>query len=213
MKIAAIHVDPQNGFTEICPQELPVTGALQILPHMNKMFEAADFNILSQDWHPKGAVYEATKEKPMGTKLEGYPNADITWNQHCVANTLGADVIDGLHRPEEYDLSIKKGEEVDCHPYGALWHDFARTRSTGIVEFLNKHKIKYVLVGGLALDFCVRLTVLELIEAGFIPALNLEATKPVFEAQAQSSIDEMAAAGAVVLETTQAMMQFVQEKK
>lgn len=211
MKIATIHVDPQNGFTEHCPKELPVSGALSIIPHLNQMFELADLNILSRDWHPEGAVYEATEEMPMGTKLEGYPNADMTWNRHCVANTFGSEVIDGLAKLGTYDLEIKKGEEIDCHPYGALWHDAARSRSTGIVEFLSEHNVKHVLVGGLALDFCVRLTVVELAASGFTPVLNLEATKSVFNENIATSIDEMIGAGAIVLETTQEVKEFVEK--
>lgn len=211
MKIATIHVDPQNGFTEHCPEELPVKAALSITPHLNQMFGIADLNVLSRDWHPEGAVYEATKEKPMGTKLDGFPNADMTWNRHCVANTFGAEVIEGLAPLGAYDLEIKKGEEIDCHPYGALWHDSARSRSTGIVEFLNDHNVKYVLVGGLALDFCVRLTVLELVASGFKPVLNLEATKPVFNENVETSIDEMLKAGAIVLDTTQEVKDFVEK--
>ncbi|MCY9861196.1 isochorismatase family protein [Vibrio coralliirubri] len=200
MKIAAIHVDPQNGFSIKCPLELAVAGALGIIKTLNKMFAFADVNIVSQDWHPDDAMYHATEDKPMGTAIN-LPNADVTWNRHCVANTFGAELIKGLPKLAEFDLAIRKGEESDCHPYGALWHDYGKTRSTGIIEFLEDQNVTDVLVGGLALDFCVRETVLELVAAGFKPVLVLDATRPVFEEKVEDTIAELVSVGATVVQT------------
>ena len=198
MKIAAIHVDPQKGFTEFCPLELPIEGALNIIDPLNKMFKNADFNILSRDWHQEGSLYEATDEFPMGTKVYGHLNVDLKWNKHCVAGTYGSDILTGIAEVELYDLEIKKGMEIDCHPYSALWHDLAKSRSTGIIEFLRSKDINHVMVGGLALDFCVRETVLDLLDEGFTVYLIMDATCAVFPDKSHIVIEELSSKGAVI---------------
>lgn len=198
MNIATIKVDPQNAFTELCPMELPVVGALEIIDELNAQDMFADVTIISQDEHPEGAVWEASEENPIGSPVFGYKDVDLHWNRHAVRGTFGAEVIKGLPSSKEHDLSVKKGMELNCHPYGALWHNLSKTRSTGIIEFLTQRKIDFVIVGGLALDFCVRETVIELLESGFTPVLNLSATRAVFPENKDTVVDELRELGAII---------------
>ena len=84
----------------------------------------------------------------------------------------------------------------DLHPYGACYHDQTDTCSTGVIEFLQGQGVKTVLVGGLALDFCVKTTVLQLCRAGFRVLVNLSATRSLSDATEKQAMDEMTAAGA-----------------
>jgi nicotinamidase/pyrazinamidase len=58
--------------------------------------------------------------------------------------------------------------------------------------------VKRLFVGGLALDVCVRATVLDALREGFAAHLLLDATRPVETEAGRRAVDEMRAAGAVV---------------
>ena len=50
---ALLVVDVQRGFTELCPDELPVPGALAVVPNVNRLLELGWCRVdASQDWHP-----------------------------------------------------------------------------------------------------------------------------------------------------------------
>ena len=71
-------VDAQRGFTNLCPQELPVPGGVEITPNVNRLLALAWARIdASQDWHPPD------HRSFLGQKDNLYP-------PHCVAGTLGA---------------------------------------------------------------------------------------------------------------------------
>ncbi len=58
-------------------------------------------------------------------------------------------------------------------PYGACYHDLKNTLSTGVIEYLKCHNIiTTVICGGLATDYCVKNTVLQLRQVGFEVILN-----------------------------------------
>ncbi|MBD4503332.1 isochorismatase family protein, partial [Xanthomonas citri pv. citri] len=76
---------------------------------------------------------------------------------------------------------VWKGVEPDLHPYGACYHDLAERRSTGVIEYLRQNGVSHVLVGGLALDYCVKNTALQLRRAGFEVLLYLPACRAIAE--------------------------------
>ena len=46
-------VDAQSGFTELCPNELPVPDGLAIVPAVNRLLQLPFARIdATQDWHP-----------------------------------------------------------------------------------------------------------------------------------------------------------------
>lgn len=175
-RFAAFHVDVQKGFTELCPDELPIVNGHIIVPELLYMSDCCDITIGSKDAHPFNAVWNASEDMPMGTPLN-YKNVDQAWNRHCVVGTTGFELLDGLPNPIEYDYFVWKGSEPDVHPYGACYHDLHDTVSTGIIEFLTVHDVDSVVVGGLAYDFCVGTTALQLKNAGFNVYVYVPATK------------------------------------
>ena len=108
-----------------------------------------------------------------------YANLDIKWPAHCIVGTLGNSLIPGLPDERDYDLVVEKGIDPLKHPYGACYHDLAEHEGTGVIEWLQKHKIKVVIVGGLATDYCVKTTVLQLCNAGFEVIVNLAACRGI----------------------------------
>src|SRR5229473_1313538 len=77
-------VDAQQGFTTLCPAELPVPGGLDIVPRVNELLALPWARIdASQDWHP-----------PDHRSFLG--QADNLYPPHCVQNTSGAEFVPGL---------------------------------------------------------------------------------------------------------------------
>jgi len=190
---ASLDVDAQRGFTPICPNELPVPEGDQIVDELNLQATKARLRIGSKDAHCLSAWHIATPEKPQFSEV-GTPNTDIRWNKHCIMGTDGARLLPGLPLWSDYDFFVFKGIEPDAHPYGACFHDLGDTKSTGLIEYLRQNGITWVIVGGLATDFCVLTTVLQLRNSGFQVVLNLGACrgigvpKPLFDGDSTNSI-------------------------
>lgn len=203
-KTACIDVDPQQGFSELCPKELPVAGALQIVDELVLNHGKASLKLVSRDMHPPGAAWEAESPDRMLEPV-GLPEVDIKWNPHCVVGTQGVELLPGLPSVREYDFQINKGIDPDAHPYGAFYHDQADTLSTGGIEFLRSNQIDTVIVGGLALDFCVKKSVEQLVGAGFKVIVNLASTRAVFPDNAENVVRELEQKGVVIVENAAAI--------
>lgn len=199
MHIASFDVDAQKGFTPLCPDELPVDGGHEIVPALNQMASRASVRVASKDAHSPLAPWVVANHADM---LQALPltNADRTWVSHCVPGTPGFELLDGLPQPLEYDYFVWKGVEPDLHPYGACYHDLAERRSTGVIEYLRQANVDRVLVGGLALDYCVSTTALQLRRAGFRVAVFLPACRATDPGTAESACDAMREAGIALCE-------------
>jgi nicotinamidase/pyrazinamidase len=203
MKIASFDVDAQKGFTPLCPDELPVPGGDEIVDELNAQAELADFRVGSKDCHPPNAIWIANKEHPIFTPVEnGGNNVDIHWPSHCVVGTRGNELLDGLPKVEDYDYFIFKGIEPNLHPYGVAYHDIQEKMSTGVIEWLKSKGVEIVIVGGLAKEYCVLTTAIQLAKAGFIVLINAEATRPISlegSLKADATISEMNVDGDKIL--------------
>lgn len=175
---ASLDVDAQKGFSPLCPDELPVPDGHTIVEALNNQAKYAKFRVGSKDWHSTNAHWIATEDFPQFTPIYNSKNMDMRWNAHCIAGTKGAELLDGLPKPEDYDFMVYKGLELDMHPYGACYHDLKGTRSTGLIEFLKANGVKNVIVGGLALDYCVKSTVFQL-APHFKVLINLAACRAI----------------------------------
>ena len=186
MKIASFDVDAQKGFTPLCPSELPVPEGDAIVPALNQLAARAQLRIGSEDAHSPQAAWVVDKHDEMLRPLP-LANADLTWVSHCVPGTPGFELLDGLPAPLDYDYFVWKGVEPDLHPYGACYHDLAEKRSTGVIEFLRQNDVDLVLIGGLALDYCVKTTALQLRGAGFEVIVHLPACRAIASETAESA--------------------------
>lgn len=197
--IASFDVDAQKGFTPLCPIELPVPEGDTIVAALNRQANRAQFRLGSKDGHPRGAVWEASLTKPQFSTVQNEANVDIRWNRHCISGTYGCELLDGLPAPIDYDFFVWKGVEPNLHPYGACYHDLHDKMSTGVIEWLRVRHITTVLVGGLATDYCVKTTVLQLLRARFQVIVNLEACRGISPVTVAVAIQEMKALGATVV--------------
>ncbi|USE39749.1 isochorismatase family protein [Endozoicomonas sp. SCSIO W0465] len=200
--VAAFDVDAQKCFTPLCPDELPVPDGHQIAGELNRQARLAGIRVGSKDAHPANAVWVAMKEYPQLTPITGYKNVDLRWNRHAVPGTEGFELVDGLPDVTDYDYFVWKGVEADIHPYGACFHDLEEKLSTGVIEFLKHKGVATVVVGGLALDFCVKTTALQLQRAGFQVYVNRAATRGLAESSVAGAIAELQAAGIILVESS-----------
>jgi nicotinamidase/pyrazinamidase len=199
---ASFEVDPEKCFGLKRLDELYVPDGENIVPALNALAKLARLRICSKDWHNEHAIWKATKESPQLSPVEGdHLNVDIHWYMHGVGGSEGAQLLDGLPKEIEYDYFVWKGMELDMHPYGACYHDLNDKMSTGVIEYLSYNKISTVILSGLALDFCVKNTAIQLAKAGFNVIVVLEACRGINEELTAAAKLEMLEFGVKFAET------------
>jgi nicotinamidase/pyrazinamidase len=209
VNVASFDVDAQKGFTPLCPDELPVVGGDEIVEELNFLASKVGIRIGSKDAHPEQAVWIADESQPMGTKLD-FPNADRSWNRHCVVGTKGFELLDGLPKPEEYDFFVWKGQEPDLHPYGACYHDIEERLESGVFGFLRDASVNTVIVSGLALDFCVSTTARQLRESGFNVALYTPGSRGIFEDKCAEAKEMLINMGVKILDSRDELDEYIE---
>ena len=177
-KSVSFDIDAQNGFTPICPDELPVIEGDLIVPECNKNATKCKYRYASKDAHPYNGLWTATETNPQFSTV-GLPDVDIRWNKHCVVGTHGFELLSGLPKMTDYDFFVYKGVEKDLHPYSPIYHDLNKTKSTGIIEKAKYDGIETFILGGLALDYCLGEGAIDLANAGFEVIINLGATRSI----------------------------------
>jgi nicotinamidase/pyrazinamidase len=179
---AVIAVDVQNDF---CPGgALPVPGGDQIVPVLNRWIAAAAaagaMVVASRDWHPPDHC--------------SFLGAGGRWPVHCVQGTPGAALHKDLALPAGA-LLISKADRPDRDAYSAF-------QGTALASALRGRGVRRLWIGGLALDYCVRATVLDAVAAGFEVHLLRDATRAVDLRRGDGgrALAEMKNAGAFVEE-------------
>ncbi|MFQ5701145.1 MAG: bifunctional nicotinamidase/pyrazinamidase [Acidobacteriota bacterium] len=161
MKLSAfLAVDVQNGFiTE--KQELPVPGAAEVIPIINKMLPRFAVTIASQDWHPADHGSFASNnpgKRPFATGMLGSVQ-QVFWPDHCIQGTRGA-----AFHPDFDERRVRaifrKGTDPAVDSYSAF-ADNAGKNPTGLDGYLRGLGVRDLFIAGLALDYCVRFTALD----------------------------------------------------
>ncbi len=177
---ALVVVDVQRDFCE--GGALAVDGANAIIPVLNRWIQAAQTSgatvAYSRDWHPPDHVSFAEHGGP--------------WPEHCVRETPGA----SFHP----DLIIADGAIIVSKGEAPGHDDYSAFQGTSLAPLLRDRGVRRLRVGGLALDVCVRATVLDGLKAGFEVRLIPDATRAVDLETGDGSraLNEMRAAGAIV---------------
>lgn len=140
-------VDVQQGFTTLCPAELPVPGGLEIVPQVNQLLALPWARIdATQDWHPKDHC------SFLGQRDNIYP-------PHCVMETPGADFVPGLHT-HRFHAIWRKGFLRDQEAYAVT------AQHPAFVATLRASGIDCVVVCGIATNICCFATARDLRKAG-----------------------------------------------
>ncbi|HSX10725.1 MAG TPA: bifunctional nicotinamidase/pyrazinamidase, partial [Chlamydiales bacterium] len=145
---------------------LGVPGANAIVPVINRLIPKFEHVLATLDWHPPHHIsFASSHGKKVGEKILVAGHEQILWPDHCVQNTRGARLADGLHQ-ERIEAVFHKGTDLKIDSYSTFF-DNARTRHTGLAEHLRKHGLKDLYFVGLATDYCVLYSVLDALELGF----------------------------------------------
>lgn len=176
---ALLVVDMQNDFCE--GGALAVQGGSALVPGINAQIQAAHaagaLIVASRDWHPADHVSFTHRGGP--------------WPVHCVQDTVGAAYHPDLALPNSA-IRLSKATAFDADAYSAF-------DGTGLGGYLHEKGIERVIVCGLALDVCVRATVLEARREGFETRLLEELSAAVDPATVAECRREFMDAGAEVL--------------
>ena len=210
--IVSIDVDAQKTFSPLCPQELPVAEGDTIVAELNAQAALADLRVMSKDAHSPSAKWIVDKAVDM-LQPTGMPNADLTWVPHAIVGTPGFELLDGLPAATGYDYCVWKGVDPEFHPYGACFHDIDEKLSTGLLEWLHSKQVQTVIVGGLATDYCVKTTVLQLLNGGAWQVIvNAAACRGIAPDTTEAAWNEMMAHGAIVLENAAKISEYIKNQ-
>lgn len=202
-RTASFDIDAQRTFTPLCADELPVPGGDQIAAELNAQANLVHWRVGSKDAHSPKAVWVTDDPAKIAQPGVVGDNVEEHWPVHAVPGTAGFELLPGLPHPAAYDFFVWKGVELDMHPYGACYHDLAETMSTGVIEWLKAHHITHVIAGGLATDYCVKATVLQLQRAGLQVLLNLAACRGIAADTSAAAVTLMQQAGVIVVDNSQ----------
>jgi nicotinate phosphoribosyltransferase len=181
---ALIIVDAQNDF---CPGgALPVPDGDRVIPVLNRLAErfAAEGRPVyaSRDWHP----HDSTHFKKFGGP----------WPVHCVAGSPGAGFHPDLRLPAGSTV-ISKGQGRDDAGYSAL--EAKTDEGSPVADDLRRRGVTALYVGGLATDYCVRVTAVDARRAGFRVAVIADAIAGIASDTSEQALADMREAGAVLM--------------
>lgn len=180
---ALVVVDVQNDF---CPGgALAVPQGDRVVPVLNRYirrFRALKARIyVSRDWHPA-----VTKH----FEASGGP-----WPPHCVQGTPGAAFHPELEIPVEAVL-VSKGMDPEQDAYSCF--QAREANGTEFVVSLVQRGVRRLFIGGLATDYCVKVTALDALHEGFQVVVLRDAVGAVDvqPGDGERALEEMRAAGA-----------------
>jgi nicotinamidase/pyrazinamidase len=202
-KAALIIVDVQNDF--IPGGALAVSEGDQVVPVINSIQRKFGIVIATQDFHPAthGSFAANHPGKTPGEFIDLNGLNQILWPVHCVQCSEGAEFHQDLNR-ENWDAIFQKGMNPEVDSYSGFF-DNARRGDTGLGDFLKEKGIRKVFIAGLALDYCIKFTVLDAVSLGFETYLIVDATRAVNlqPTDGDLAIREMESAGVKIINSNE----------
>jgi nicotinamidase/pyrazinamidase len=200
---ALIIVDLQNDF--LPGGALPVPHGDEVVPIANELQSRFDVVVATKDWHPPdhGSFAANHPGKKPGDRIILDGIEQILWPVHCVQNTHGAEFAPAFDTSRIADV-FHKGIERNIDSYSTFF-DNAHRRHTGLAHYLRKRSIQDIYLMGLALDYCVKYSVLDARQLGLNKHVILDGCRGIELARGDigRAIDEMKRAGAVLLKSSE----------
>ena len=168
-KYGVIVTDVQGCFTTWKNGSLAVPGADEVYVKSveaatRRLKEEGFFIVATQDWHPPDHVSFASNhpgKSPFDTvQING--RAQVLWPVHCVQGTEDAKLlIDNTL----FEAVVRKAQNPQFDSYSALKDDSGI--KTELEAILRQHGVASTVIYGIATDYCVRATAIDLVLAGF----------------------------------------------
>ncbi len=168
-RIGVIVVDMQGDFTTYKNGSLAADGTDQAfvekVAKTTQMLKEKGYPIFAtQDWHPPEHVSFYSNhagKKPFETiQLEG--RTQVLWPPHCVQKTPNAEV---LLDQNLLVAIVKKGKDKRYDSYSGFKDDGGA--ETEMDQILKQNGIQELIIYGIATDYCVKLTALDAVDAGY----------------------------------------------
>jgi nicotinamidase/pyrazinamidase len=170
-------IDVQNDF---CPGgALAVSGGHEIVPVVNRLIDAFEHVVLTQDWHPDDhSSFAASHDDRAPFEMITVHYGDQTlWPDHCVQGTAGAEFHPDLVWSKA-ELIIRKGFRTHIDSYSAFFEN-DRTTPTGLAGYLRERRLTRLTLVGLATDFCVGFSALDAARLGFEVEVRMDACRAI----------------------------------
>jgi len=199
---ALILVDLQNDF--LPGGALPVPHGDEVIPIANSLQRKFELVLATKDWHPPDhgsfAVNHPGKKPGDRIMLDGIEQ--ILWPVHCVQNTHGAEFAPSFDTSRIAHV-FHKGTERNIDSYSTFF-DNAHRRHTGLAHYLEKRGIKDIYLMGLALDYCVKYSVLDARQLGLHTHVILDGCRGIElkPGDIDRALEEMKRVGAVLLQSS-----------
>ena len=196
-------VDVQVDF---CPGgNLSVPDGEKVVPVINRLSQAFERVVATQDWHPRNHVSFASNHsgaKPFDT-IRGKEGEQILWPDHCVPGTAGAEFHPDLDTLS-FDLIVRKGTDPTLDSYSAFFENDRKT-PTGLHFYLEGLNVTTVYLTGLALDVCVFYSAMDALKLGFDTLVVEDACRGIDTPPGSLAdrLEEMRTAGARILEAAE----------
>jgi nicotinamidase/pyrazinamidase len=204
---AFIQVDPQIDFGTV-DGALYVPGGEKIVDDLNTLRIALQKAgvlqcvVLTQDSHPSdhvsfhvnnpGSILFTEHTLSNGIK-------QMMWPVHCQIGTIGHKFIPGLLQ-EVNDIVIQKGTNKNVDSYSGFGSEDFVSEITSLNRYLSRLDIKYVVIGGLAFDYCVSATAKDAARLGYVTIVVRSATRGISAESCYREENLMRAAGVIIVE-------------
>jgi nicotinamidase/pyrazinamidase len=198
---ALIIVDLQNDF--LPGGALAVSHGDEVIPIADELQQRFELVLATKDWHPPdhGSFASNHPNKKPGDRIILDGIEQILWPVHCVQNTHGAEFAAGFDTRRIAHV-FHKGTERNIDSYSTFF-DNAHRRHTGLAHYLEKRSIKNIYLMGLALDYCVKYSVLDARQLGLNTHVIVDGCRGIEleNGDIDRALDEMKQTGATILKS------------
>ena len=198
---ALIIVDLQNDF--LPGGALPVPHGDEVILLANELQRRFDLVVATKDWHPPNhrsfAANHRGKKPGDRIMLDGIEQ--IPWPVHCIQNTDGSEFASSFDTNRVAHI-FHKGINPQIDSYSTFF-DNAHRRHTGLAHYLEKRGVKNFYLMRLALDYCVKYSVLDARHLGLNTHVILDGCRGIeLEiGDIERALEEMKQAGATILKS------------
>uniref|UniRef100_A0A7I4YKE3 nicotinamidase n=1 Tax=Haemonchus contortus TaxID=6289 RepID=A0A7I4YKE3_HAECO len=221
LKVALVVVDFQNDF---------ISGSLKIqdgsaeedpleaIAPLNALTSdsALDLVVFTQDWHPYNHISfvesacntdrsikhngSCKQLKPFDTvEFEDPPMEQVLYPRHCVQNSWGAELHKDVIIPDGATF-IRKGTQVLVDSYSAF-NDNNGHKLLELEKLLESNGITVVLGCGLAYDICLRHTLTDANELGYLTGVVRDCSKGLSSEGIEETTRQFACENIAVLDS------------